>query len=161
MLRILRLARRVGALGGGGALDGGALDGGVPNGQGRREPALADPALVDKALLRRCAAAAFTLLRNEREALPLDPGTVRSLAVIGPNAVSPVTQGGGSATVPQASVSTPAAALTEALDGLARVTVRPGCVTWTIVPEPPRYALRDPVTAEPGVRNDAQDSPPW
>jgi len=152
VLRILRLARRVGALGGGGALDGGALDGGVPNGQGRREPALADPALVDKALLRRCAAAAFTLLRNEREALPLDPGTVRSLAVIGPNAVSPVTQGGGSATVPQASVSTPAAALTEALDGLARVTVRPGCVTWTIVPEPPRYALRDPVTAEPGVR---------
>jgi beta-glucosidase len=155
VLRILRLARRVGALGGGGALDGGALDGGVPNGQGRRETALADPALVDKALLRRCAAAAFTLLRNEREALPLDPGTVRSLAVIGPNAVTPVTQGGGSATVPQAGVSTPAAALTEALDSLdlnARVTVRPGCVTWTIVPEPPLYALRDPATGEPGVR---------
>jgi beta-glucosidase len=148
VLRILRLARRVGALGGG------ALDGG-PNGQGRREPALADPARVDKALLRRCAAAAFTLLRNEHEALPLDPGTVRSLAVIGPNAVSPVTQGGGSATVPQAGVSTPAVALTEALDGLdpnTRVTVRPGCVTWTIVPEPPRYALRDPATGEPGVR---------
>src|SRR5690242_14683408 len=145
VLRILRLARRVGALGGG------ALDGG-PNGQGRREPTLADPALVDKALLRRCAAAAFTLLRNEHEALPLDPGTVRSLAVIGPNAVSPVTQGGGSATVPQASVSTPAAALTEALDGQTQVTVRPGCVTWTIVPEPPRYALRDPATGEPGVR---------
>src|SRR5690348_2095385 len=84
VLRILRLARRVGALGSGaadgGALDGGALDGGVPNGQGRTEPTLADPAL-----LRRCAAAAFTLLRNERAALPLDPGTVRSLAVIGPN----------------------------------------------------------------------------
>jgi beta-glucosidase len=140
VLRILRLARRVGALG----------DGGVPNGRGRREPALADPAL-----LRRCAAAAFTLLRNERAALPLDPGTVRRVAVIGPNAVSPVTQGGGSATVPQVSVSTPAVALTEALDGLdpqTRVTVRPGCVTWTIVPEPPRYALRDPATGEPGVR---------
>src|SRR5204862_552646 len=67
VLRILRLARRVGALGSG-AADGGALDGGVPNGQGRTEPALADPAL-----LRRCAAAAFTLLRNERAALPLDP----------------------------------------------------------------------------------------
>ena len=77
------------------------------------------------------------------------------MAVIGPNAVSPVTQGGGSATVPQVSVSTPAGALTEALAGLdpqTRVTVRPGCVTWTSVPEPPRHTLRDPDTGEPGVR---------
>ena len=87
--------------------------------------------------------------------LPLDLGTIRSVAVIGPNAVSPVTQGGGSATVPQVSVSTPAGALTEALAGLdpqTQVIVRPGCVTWSIVPEPPRSALRDPDTGEPGVR---------
>ena len=133
--RVLRLARRVGALGDAPA----AL-----NGSG--------PVLADPALLRRCAAAAFTLLRNERETLPLDPGTLRGVAVIGPNAVSPVTQGGGSATVPQVSVSTPAAALAEALAGLTRVTVRPGCATWDIVPEPPRHALRDPDTGEPGVR---------
>ena len=37
---------------------------------------------------------------------------IGSIALIGPNAVSPVTQGGGSATVPQVSVSTPAGALT-------------------------------------------------
>ena len=49
-------------------------------------------------------------------------------------------------------MSTPAAALTEALAGLAQVTVRPGCVTWNIVPEPSRSALRDPDTGEPGVR---------
>jgi beta-glucosidase len=142
VLRILRLARRVGALGGHAA-----------NG---RSPVLADPAL-----LRRGAAAAFTLLRNDpvpphaHPALPLDPGIVRSVAVIGPNAISPVTQGGGSATVPQVSVSTPAAALTQALTGLdpqTRVTVWPGCATWTIVPEPPRYALRDPDSGQPGVR---------
>jgi len=139
VLRILRLARRVGALG--------SAAEGSPDGRTGHGPALADPAL-----LRRCAGAAFTLLRNEGGALPLDPATVRRLAVIGPNAVNPVTQGSGSATVPQAGVSTPAVALTEALDGQARVTVRPGCVTWTIVPEPPRYALRDPATGEPGVR---------
>ncbi len=153
VLRILRLARRIGALGTpapDGAPGGRVPDRGAPDGRDRRGPVLADPAL-----LRRCAAGAFTLLRNEREALPLDPGIVASVAVIGPNAVSPVTQGGGSATVPQVSVSTPAAALTQALAGLdpqIRVTVRPGCATWTIVPEPPRYALRDPDTGQPGVR---------
>jgi beta-glucosidase len=157
VLRILRLARRVGAIGDAStqiASPADALDdrdpstaNGAPNG---RAPVLADPAL-----LRRVAAAAFTLLRNEGGVLPLDLGTIRSLAVIGPNTVSPVTQGGGSATVPQVSVSTPAAALTAALAGLdpeTQVTVRPGCVTWDLVPEPPRSALRDPDTGEPGVR---------
>ena len=157
VLRILRLARRVGAIGDAPtqiASPADALDdrdpstpNGAPNG---RAPVLADPAL-----LRRVAAAAFTLLRNEGGVLPLDLGTIRSLAVIGPNTVSPVTQGGGSATVPQVSVSTPAAALTEALAGRdpeTQVTVRPGCVTWDLVPEPPRSALRDPGTGEPGVR---------
>jgi len=152
VLRILRLARRVGAIGGApapqaAASDDRTPDGGAPNGRGLRDPVLADPAL-----LRRVGAAAFTLLRNSGGALPLDLGAIRSIAVIGPNAISPVTQGGGSATVPQVSVSTPAAALTEALAGLAQVTVRPGCVTWNIVPEPPRSALRDPDTGEPGVR---------
>ena len=115
----------------------------------------AAPVLADPALLRRVAAAAFTLLRNSGGALPLDLDAIRSVAVIGPNAISPVTQGGGSATVPQVSVSTPAAALTEALAGLdpeTQVSVWPGCVTWDLVPEPPRSALRDPDTGEPGVR---------
>jgi beta-glucosidase len=135
VLRILGLARRVGALGANGAA---ASNGG--------------PVLADPALLRRCAAAAFTLLSNRAGVLPLDPGTLRSVALIGPNAVSPVTQGGGSATVPPVSVSTPARALTEALAGLAQVIVRPGCVTWSNVPEPGPGTLRDPDTGEPGVR---------
>jgi beta-glucosidase len=133
--RLLRLARRVGAF--------------------DPAPDPGKPALVDAALLRRCAAAAFTLLRNERHALPLDPGTLGSVAVIGPNAVHPVTQGGGSATVPQPGVPAPAAALTQALAALnpaTRVTVQPGCATWTLVPEPPPGTLTDPDTGQPGVR---------
>jgi beta-glucosidase len=142
VLRILRLARRVGALDHNGA---------SPNGH----PASGDgPVLVDPSLLRRCAATAFTLLKNEAGVLPLDAATLRSIAVIGPNAVTPVTQGGGSATVPQVSVSTPARALTQALAGRARVIVRPGCVTWSSVPSPELVALRDPDTGEPGVRLD-------
>jgi len=95
VLRILRLARRVGAFGRNGA----SATGASANG---------GPVLADPSLLRRCAAAAFTLLLNKASVLPLDPGTLRSIALIGPNAVSPVTQGGGSATVPQVGVSTPA-----------------------------------------------------
>jgi beta-glucosidase len=133
--RLFRLAHRVGAF--------------------SPAPDRGGPVLADPALLRTAATTAFTLLRNERQALPLDPGTLRSVAVIGPNAVHPVTQGGGSATVPQVSVPTPATALTQALAALnpqTRVTVRPGCATWTIVPEPPRDALRDPESGQPGVR---------
>ena len=144
VLRILRLARRVGALGPGGA----AVNGNAPGAMAQdRRPVLADPAL-----LRRCAAAAFTLLRNEAGALPLDPRVIASIALIGPNAVSPVTQGGGSASVPQVSVSLPGRALTQALAGQAQMTLRPGCVTWSIVPEPEPGTLRDPDTGEPGVR---------
>ena len=108
--------------------------------------------LVDPALLRRAAAAAFTLLSNEDGALPLDAGTVGGLAVIGPNAVHPVTQGGGSAAVNQVSVSTPAEALRAALAGRAPVKVEPGCITWEAVPEPPPSSLTDPATGQPGVR---------
>jgi beta-glucosidase len=142
VLRILRLARRVGAL----SSNGSAANGATSNG---------GPVLADPSLLRRCAAAAFTLLRNEADVLPLDPGAIRSIALIGPNAVSPVTQGGGSATVPPVSVSTPAGALTAALadlDPQTQVIVRPGCVTWSIVPEPVPATVRDPDTGEPGVR---------
>jgi beta-glucosidase len=116
---------------------------------------------ADPALLRRAAAAAFTLVRNEDGALPLEltgPRGVRRLALIGPNAVHPVSQGGGSAAVPQGSLSTPGDALRAALasmtgaTGQAELTVEPGCVTWEAVPQPEPSALTDPVSGEAGVR---------
>ncbi len=140
VLRLLRLARLVGALT--------ELDGIAPDGlAGGAGPVLADPRL-----LRRAAAASFVLLRNERSALPIDPAQTPVIALIGPNAVHPVIQGGGSAAVIPAAVTAPADALRNALAGRAAVTVTPGCHTWQTVPEPPARSLRDPVTGEPGVR---------
>ena len=135
VLRVLRLARRVGAL------DTSAR----PNGG---EPELADPQLLAEA-----AAAAFTLLRNERDTLPLDLARIRRVAIIGPNATHPLTQGGGSATVRGPGVSVPADALAGALAAHGvTVTVHPGCITWELVPEPPAGSLLDPDSLEPGTR---------
>ena len=144
VLRLLEVARRVGALS---PPDGHALDGQAPDGQPPPRPAMAD-----RGLLRRTAAASFVLLRNEQAALPLDPASIGSIALIGPNAVHPVIQGGGSAAVHPAAISAPDEALRAALAGQATVTVTPGCHTWETVPEPPARSLTDPVTGEPGVR---------
>jgi beta-glucosidase len=141
VIRVLRLARRVGALGdhvNGAGHDGASHDG---------------PELADARLLRRAAAAAFTLLRNERRLLPLDPRDIGSIALIGPNALFPVTQGGGSARVTPASATTPADALRTALaDTGTALSIHQGCVTWQNVPEPTSDTLRDPVTGEQGTR---------
>ncbi len=144
VLRLLEVARRVGALS---PPDGHAPDGQAPDGQPPPRPAMAD-----RGLLRRTAAASFVLLRNEQGALPLDPASIGSIALIGPNAMHPVIQGGGSAAVHPAAISAPDEALRAALAGQATVTVTPGCHTWETVPEPPARSLTDPVTGEPGVR---------
>jgi beta-glucosidase len=144
VLRLLRLARRVGALDEPG-LEGLGLDGSTLGSPGQAGP-------VAPALLRRAATASLVLLRNEDHALPLDPAAIATVAVLGPNAVHPVIQGGGSAAVIPGGLSTPADALREALAGQAEVTVVAGCQTWEMVPEPPGRTLRDPVSGEPGVR---------
>ncbi|HTS98659.1 MAG TPA: glycoside hydrolase family 3 C-terminal domain-containing protein [Streptosporangiaceae bacterium] len=116
------------------------------------------PALVDPSLLRRAVASSLVLLRNEGDALPVHPGSVGRLAVIGPNAVRPAIHGGGSAVVMPVAVSTPAAALAGALAGRAEVTVSEGCQTWVVVPEPAAGSLRDPVTGQPGLRLEFRDA---
>ena len=175
VLRLLRLARQVGALAGPG-LDGAILDGAldpapvreaagepvpvgpVPLGPATVRPATVRPATVRPALLRRAAAASVVLLRNEDQALPLDPAAIAAVAVLGPNAVHPVIQGGGSAAVIPGGLSTPGDALREALAGQAEVTVAAGCQTWEMVPEPPPRTLRDPASGDPGVRVEYRDS---
>lgn len=152
VVRLLRLARRVGALGG---PDNGPAAA-VPSRYGPAAAAAcgnhAAPALVDDSLLREAAAASFVLLRNRDNALPLDISAVTSVAIIGPNALYPVIQGGGSAGVIPVSVAVPAEAIGAALAGQAAVRTAAGCRTWHSVPEPPAGSLHDPVTGEPGVR---------
>jgi beta-glucosidase len=87
----------------------------------------------DRALLRRAASEAVVLLSNDG-VLPLDTGTLTSVAVIGPNADVPIIQGGGSAAVnPHHSVTI--------LDGLrarlgdgVRITHQRGCDSFRSAP---------------------------
>jgi beta-glucosidase len=134
LMRLLGLARRVGALGRPAPVTDGAVR------------------LIDPALLRRATAASFVLLSNADQALPLDATKITKLAVIGPGALRPTIGGGGSVAVAPSSVSVPATALAGRLGGPARISVAEGCQIWAMVPEPALSALRDPVTGEPGVR---------
>src|ERR1700722_13378054 len=110
---------------------------------------LVTEAVLDDNLLRRATAAAFVLLSNAGQVLPLNQSQVGRLAVIGPNALRPTIQGSGAVVVAPVSVSTPAAALTARLGD--RVEVAEGCQTGTLVPAPAGGTLTDPVTGEPGL----------
>lgn len=59
---------------------------------GAKAPA-PDAQAINETLVE-AAAAGFTVLRNEENMLPLEPGSVKRLAVIGPNAFAPCFQGG-------------------------------------------------------------------
>ena len=98
--RLLRLAARVGAL---------------PDTE-QAVPVAVEPAPSDvNALLREAAAAGMVLLRNHQAALPLDPASLRRVAVLGPNAAEGVTQGGGAAEVVAAKEVSPLDGLRSAL----------------------------------------------
>jgi len=158
VIRLLRLARRVGAL----SSPHDRRPGSVSRGHGPLSTVAdsddAIPAYVDDGLLREVAAASFVLLHNPGNVLPLDPGAATSVALVGPNALYPVLQGGGSAGVVPRSVVTPAQALRAALPDQVEVRTAAGCRTWHSVPEPPAGSLHDPVTGEPGVRLEFLDS---
>ena len=147
VLRLLGLARRVGALG---SPDPGS---GTSPGSGSGHWDAAGPvAMIEPGLLRRATAASFVLLRNAGQVLPLRRSEITALAVIGPGTIRPTIQGGGSANVAPASLSTPAEALSALLADRAEVTVSAGCQIFMTVPEPPAGSLRDPVTGQTGLR---------
>ena len=136
--RLIGLARRVGALNG-------SFDGDPP-----RHPEDGSRALVDPGLLREVTARSFVLLSNPRGLLPLRSGSVERLALIGPNAVDPQRQGGGSVRVLAVAGKDLAETVGEALD--AYVSVHQGCITSATIGIPHDGSLVDPVSGQAGVR---------
>jgi len=90
------------------------------------------------------------LLSNPRGLLPVRNGNVQRLALIGPNAVDPQTQGGGSVRVLPVVGLGLAEAIGDALD--AYVSVSQGCLTRATTAAPSDGTMSDPVSGEPGVR---------
>lgn len=138
VLRVLRLAARVGALEG------------FPEPPPVRTPADA------RRQLRDAAARAAVLLRNEGGLLPLR--SPRRLALVGPNAVRFGAQGGGSAHVEPEHVVTPAEGLRRALGDATELTVHPGVYPHGRLAPLPMALAADPETGERGVRLEFLDA---
>jgi beta-glucosidase len=139
VLRLLRLAARVGALDG--------IDPAVP-------PAVPWPEDPVAAELRGSAAAGLVLVRNAEvdgaPALPLDRSELRRVAVLGPNAEAARTLGGGSATVFPSSTVSPLQGLRSALGPGVRVDHGRGGRCSDRLPVAPLALLRRP-DGEAGV----------
>ncbi|MEV8313624.1 glycoside hydrolase family 3 C-terminal domain-containing protein [Streptomyces sp. NPDC059900] len=133
VLRLLTLADRVGALGG-----------------GRGIPSRAWPGGTARCLLRRAVAASTVLLRNE-DVLPLDAAALHSVAVIGRHASAPRLQGGGSAGVFPPDVVTPLDGIRARLPGRTRVLHAPGPDLGGLPLPLDPARCENPLTGEPGV----------
>ncbi|MBT2527894.1 glycoside hydrolase family 3 C-terminal domain-containing protein [Streptomyces sp. ISL-99] len=131
--RILRLADRVGVL-------------------GVARPDRTGPARPgdDRELLRRAVAAGSVLLRNDG-VLPLEPATLRTVAVIGAHATQPRVQGGGSAGVFPHHVVSPWEGIRSALGEGTRVAHAPGPALGAAPPPLDRATCRDPRSGTPGL----------
>ncbi|WP_116950430.1 glycoside hydrolase family 3 C-terminal domain-containing protein [Jiangella endophytica] len=134
VLRVLRLAARVGA-----------LDGFGPGSAAGAAQVAAGPALA-----REVAADGMVLVRNEGE-LPWDAAALRSVAVVGHNAFIARSQGGGSAHVQPDYVVSPLEGLRRALPD-ADVRWELGALVQPDLAPLPAARLTDPVDGTPGVR---------
>ncbi|WP_082590418.1 beta-glucosidase [Agromyces sp. Soil535] len=138
VLNLLRLASRVGALGG----------------ERRRQvPFARDEA---RALSRQIAARSFVVLRNEADSIPV-ARRPRTVALIGPNALAPYVQGGGSASIPLRPIESLEHALEHRWPGVS-VTTTLGAYSRRNPPMLDPGQVRDPETRQPGVRVDSLDA---
>ncbi len=138
-----------------------------------------------RALARRAAAEAMVLYRNEpptggadgtepptggadgtepptggRPVLPLDPATIDTLAVIGPNAGRAQIMGGGSANLRPFHRTSPLAALSARLGGAIEIVHEPGCDIDARAPLLAGPAIVAPDGSQ-GVHVELFDNPDW
>ena len=134
VLRLLRLAARVGALEG-------------------FDPVQAAPVRVEdgEEFARIAASAGSVLLRNEDKVLPLDAAALNSVAVIGHNALNARTQGGGSATVLPSHIVTPLDGIRSALPASVDVSYSRGAVVQKGISEIPLAEIVNPRTGRNGA----------
>lgn len=118
VLRLLRMAQRVGA-----------LDGLEASGALRDHVGDVDV----REVLRRLVSRSMVVLRDDEHALPVAPEAVTRIALLGPNAVHPFQQGGGSGYVRPDRSSTPADALRSAF-GEVEVDLHAGAVSRLLPP---------------------------
>jgi beta-glucosidase len=134
VVRILRLAARVGAL----------------EGTAATRPPFYEEAEIAPTL-RRVATAGFVLARNTGSVLPLDRAAIKRLAVIGPNAVAARTLGGGSATVFPPYTVSPLEGLRAALGGTVEIDSSVGVLASSRIPVAGAPWLHRPDGRGPGV----------
>ncbi|MDQ3855094.1 MAG: glycoside hydrolase family 3 C-terminal domain-containing protein, partial [Chloroflexota bacterium] len=87
-----------------------------------------------RALIRSAGAEGTVLLKNDRQVLPLNPETLRSLAVIGPNAKTAQIMGGGSAQVNAHYAVSPYDGLSAALGSDVELHYELGCTNHKALP---------------------------
>jgi beta-glucosidase len=87
-----------------------------------------------RALVREAAAEGIVLLKNEQQALPLEPKQLKSIAVIGPNAKVALTTGGGSAQVNAHYAVTPFEGIVAKVGDQVRVGYEQGCTNYRLLP---------------------------
>lgn len=101
-------------------------------------------------LARKAAEESITLLKNVGGILPLKPRTIRSVAVIGPNADVARIQGGGSAKVPPPYAVSPLEGLRARLGENVRVEYTEGCIGFVDPEWLTDKRARLPGTRKPG-----------
>ena len=80
----------------------------------------------DKELMRRVAAESIVLLKNEGNILPLNPSTLKKVAIVGGNAKAVIVSGGGSAALKASYFISPYQGIVNALGEHVEVTYAEG-----------------------------------
>ncbi|TFY67511.1 hypothetical protein EVG20_g3915 [Dentipellis fragilis] len=88
----------------------------------------------DTALMRKVAAESIVLLKNEGNLLPLRPGNVKKIAIVGGNAKAYVLSGGGSAALKPSYFVSPYDGIVNSLPKDVEVTYSEGARAWLTHP---------------------------